>query len=163
MNTLCKKNLLIATGGIFALTSIWSVAQAAKPSSSTTSTAVNVVSDGDSSWHRQILEHIEHRIFKIVHASEEQKEKLTSIFNSTYEQNADVRNELKAKVLSLSKAYADDNVTNDQIKDQITAINDLRAKLRSKRVEALLSAREVLTSKQRQILSERLSERFSDN
>jgi len=163
MNSLWKKSLLAATGGLFVLTSVWSVALAAKPSSSTTSMVASVAADGDSGWQRQIFEHIEHRIFRIVHASEQQKEKLTSIFNSTFEQNADLRKELKSKALDLSKAYADDSVTNDQIKDRIAAIEEVRAKLRTKRVEALLSAREVLSFKQRQILSERLNERFGDN
>jgi Spy/CpxP family protein refolding chaperone len=163
MNTLCRKGLLLASAAFVVLTSVWSNALAAKPSTSTTSTVGSVAADGETGWQRQIFERVEHRIFKIVHANEQQKEKLTSIFNSTYELNADLRKDLKSRVLALSKTYADDSVTNDQIKEQVTAINDVRAKLNSKRLDALIAAREVLSSKQRQMLSERLNERLSDD
>lgn len=159
MNSFKKKYLVAATCGLFVLTSVCSVAIAAKPSAIATSVAIG----GDSNWQKQMFERIERRVFRVIHASEDQKEKLTAIFNNTFEQNADLRKELKAKTLDLAKAYADDSVSNDQIKERVTAINDLRAKLRNKRVEALLSAREVLSVKQRQILSERLNERFGDD
>ena len=163
MKAVSKRTLCAATGGLFLLTTVCGVALAAKPTSSTTSMVNSVALNGDANWQKHIVERIEHRIFKIIHASEDQKTKLTSILNNTFEQNAELRNELKSKVLDLSKAYADDSVTNERIKERLTAIEDVRAKLRTRRVEALLSAREVLSAKQRQILSERLNERFGDN
>ena len=163
MKALLKRNLLMATGGLFVLTSVCGVALAAKPSSSTTSMVTSVAADGDGNWQKHIVERIERRIFRIIHASEDQKSKLTSILDNTFEQNTELRNELKSKVLELSKAYADDSVSNEQIKDRLTAIEEVRAKLRTKRVDALLSARGILSVKQRQILSERISERFGDN
>lgn len=93
-----------------------------------------------------------------IDATDDQREKITTIVSTTMDKTRPAREHLRQGVLDLSSLLAAGETTDEQIKAKVDELQQLRQNLADSRVQSLLEVRKLLTADQRQQLNARVQE-----
>jgi Spy/CpxP family protein refolding chaperone len=149
--------LCLAIGASCLLISGWQAASSlAKDLDNVASASV---SDEDDNWPKCIRKHLEHRFFKSIDATPEQRVQLAELIENTAAENKPAVESAKQELLSLIDAFADNQVTNDQLRQKVADLRKTHEAIMDKRLDAVLKARDILTAKQRRTASDNLTKK----
>jgi Spy/CpxP family protein refolding chaperone len=106
--------------------------------------------------------HMQDRFFKRISATDDQREKLSDLFKNTFEQNRELRQQVKSQFETLIDLFADGKSSDDQIRKQFDVLKSAREKLVEKRLELALKTRAILTPDQLKLVGDRFKSRMND-
>jgi Spy/CpxP family protein refolding chaperone len=151
----CKKKLIVlglavlASGGIC-------LAQGAMADSA----GGNLI---DKDFETCARKFISKRLYNRIEATDEQRQKLDTIWTGTMEGTRPMREELRRGLLDLSELMANGDVPDDQIVTKVHELRALHEKIMDQRVDSMLKARKVFTAEQRKELQQRFSDILTGN
>ena len=103
------------------------------------------------------------RFYNRIDATEEQRQKLDSLFSATQEETRPAREQFRRSLLELSDLMASDSATDEEIQAKVKQVREQKQKIMDQRINTALAARKVLTSAQRQKIHDRISNLISGN
>lgn len=112
----------------------------------------------DKDFEVAVRKFISKRFYNRIDATDEQRQKLDSIWMGTMEATRPGREELRQEALQLSALMATDEATDEQITEKAHELRALHQKIMDQRLDSVLKARKVLTKAQRGQINERISE-----
>jgi periplasmic protein CpxP/Spy len=124
--------------------------------------AIVTAETDDANWPAAVKNHFESIFFKRIHATSDQKAKLTDIFDTAFNENKDVRSQLRSQFSSLVDAMTDGKTSEEQLHKQYEEIKATREKLADRRFNTILKVRTVLTPDQLKEVGDRFKSRMSD-
>jgi len=125
-------------------------------------THVNV-GDGESDdWANCLRVHMQNRFFKRINATDDQREKLSELFKNTFEQNRELRQQVKGQFETLIDMFTDGKTSDDQIRKQFGELKSTREKLVEKRLDLALKTRTILTPDQLKVVGDKFKSRMND-
>ena len=110
----------------------------------------------DKDFEDALLKHFQKRFFTRIDATDAQRGKLSSILQNRMTATRPLREKLREEAVTLTDMMAKDDTTDDQIAQQAAVIRGLRDQLGDERLKTVLQVRSVLTSAQRQQISDKL-------
>lgn len=112
----------------------------------------------DRDFEVAVRKFISKRFYNRIDATDEQRQKLDSLWMSTMEATRPNREELRQSALQLSALMATDEATDAQITEKAHELRALHQKVMDQRLDTVLKARKVLTKEQRAKINETISE-----
>jgi len=122
--------------------------------------AVMTAEADDANWPIAVRNHFESMFFKRINATDDQRGKIKEIFDTTFEENKDLRGQLKNQFKSLVDAVTDGKTSEDQLHKQYDEIKTTRDKLADRRFNMILRVRGVLTPDQLKEVGDRFKSRM---
>jgi Spy/CpxP family protein refolding chaperone len=117
----------------------------------------------DAEWENSLRTHFEKRLFHYIDASDEQEKKLDALFKGRLEETRPTREKLREGAVELTKMYADEEATDDQIEAKVKELRAMREQLAEGRLKTALQVRHILTAEQRNLIGNRIINRLSEN
>ncbi len=114
----------------------------------------------DANWPSAVRNHFESIFFKRIHATEDQRGKLKEIIDTAFDENKDLRSQLKNEFNSLVDSVTDGKTSEDQLHKQYEEIKATRDKLADRRFNTILKVRTVLTPDQLKEVGDRFKSRM---
>ncbi len=112
----------------------------------------------DKDFELAVRKFVSKRFYNRIDATDEQRQKLDSIWMGTMESTRPAREEVRQGALQLSALMATDDATDEQITEKAHELRALHQKVMDQRLDSVLKARKVLTKAQRAQVNERISE-----
>lgn len=112
----------------------------------------------DKDFEVALRKFISKRFYNRIDASDDQRQKLDSIWTGTMETTRPAREELRQGALQLSALMASDEASDEQITQKAHELRALHEKVMDQRLDSLLKARKVLNKDQRQQIHDRISQ-----
>lgn len=103
------------------------------------------------------------RFYNRIEATDDQRQKLDSLFSSTQEETRPLREQFRRSLIELSDMMAGEEATDEQIQAKVKDVRELKQKIMDQRINTALAARKVLTPAQRQKIHERITNLISGN
>lgn len=117
----------------------------------------------DAEWENCLRTHFEKRLFNYIDASDEQEKKLDALFKQRQEETRPTREKLREGAVELTKMFAGNDATDEQIQTRVIELRTMREKLADERLETALKIRHILTPEQRDLIANRIICRLSSN
>lgn len=117
----------------------------------------------DAEFEDALRKHFQKRFFNLIEATDEQREKLSSLLAQRMNETRPMREELRQGAVELSQLMAKNDVTDEQIVGKAHELRDLRNKIMDERLSTVLKVRANLTQQQRQTLSDKVINLISGN
>jgi Spy/CpxP family protein refolding chaperone len=111
----------------------------------------------DKPFEESLIKHFSNRFFNRIDASDEQRQKLSSIITQRASETRPLREEVRAELVKLNGMMADNKSTDQQIAAEAQVLKGLRDKLMDERVQSALQIRAALTPEQRAQVSDRIN------
>ncbi len=115
----------------------------------------------DQGLEESMLKHFEKRFFNRIDATDDQRGKLTSIFQNRITATRPLRERLRQEVLNLTNLMDKSDATETQISQQAGVVKGIRDQLADQRLTTALQVRSVLTAEQRHQVSDKVREMVS--
>jgi Spy/CpxP family protein refolding chaperone len=115
----------------------------------------------DKDFETAVRKFVSRRFYRRINASDEQRQKLDSIWTSTMETTRPERERLRQGLLELSDLMASDAATDEQISQKAHELRAMHEKINDQRLDSILKARKVLTPEQRKKVHARIADRIS--
>ncbi len=110
----------------------------------------------DKDFELALKKHFEKRFFERIKATDEQKEKISSLIDARMEEAKPLREDLRAGALEFTQLLGSDT-SDTTIVDKAHSLREKRDKLMEERLQTLLKVRAILSAEQRKVVSDRLS------
>lgn len=120
-------------------------------------------SQGDPELRKALKNHIQNKFFKLIEASDSQKQKIDSLFSQQVAYAQPIRQEMRQKSLELLNSMSNDSVTDSEILSKLNEIHGMKDKIRNRRQKTMLKLRSLLTKEQRTVVSSKLKARLTGN
>ncbi len=117
----------------------------------------------DKDFETALRKFVSKRFFSRINASDEQRDKLSKIMTETADETRPAREELRQGLLSLNNMMSDEKSSDEMIKAKVQELRALREKVQDKRMSALLEARKILSSEQKQQIHSRINDLLTGN
>lgn len=111
----------------------------------------------DADFENALRKHFQKRFFNLIDATGEQQTQISKLLQERQEQTRPQREQLRQGLLELSQLMANDATTDDQIKDKVAKLKEMRAHIQDERLDTILKVRAILTPEQRKAVSDRIS------
>jgi Spy/CpxP family protein refolding chaperone len=98
------------------------------------------------------------RLYKLIDATDDQRAKLDDLAQSTADTTRPLREDLRSGILDLSKLFAEDQSTDEEITKKAHKLQSLQQTIAEERLSAMLKARHVLSKEQRQKIDQRITD-----
>jgi Spy/CpxP family protein refolding chaperone len=103
------------------------------------------------------------RFYNRIDATDDQRQKLDSLFSATQEETRPMREQFRRGLLELSDMMAGETATDEEIQAKVKDVREIKQKIMDQRINTALAARKVLTPAQRQKIHDRISDIISGN
>ena len=117
----------------------------------------------DKDFETALRKFVTKRFFNRIEATDEQRTKLSGIFDKTMEETRPDREQFRQGLLDLSNLMASKDATDEQIKQKVADIKAIREKVMDRRLSTALEVRKVLTVDQRQKINNRIQDLVTGN
>jgi Spy/CpxP family protein refolding chaperone len=117
----------------------------------------------DSEWENCLRTHFEKRLFNYIDASKDQEKSLDALFKQHMDQTRPTREKLRAGAIELAELFASPSASSEQIEEKAKELRTLHESLADGRLANALKLRDMLSTEQRKLISERVISRLEGN
>ncbi len=111
----------------------------------------------DADFENALRKHFQKRFFNLIDATSEQQANISKLLQERQEQTRPQREQMRQGLVELSQLMASDAATDDQIRDKVAKLKEMRSHIQDERLETVLKVRAQLTPEQRKTISDKIS------
>lgn len=110
----------------------------------------------DADFENAVRKHFQKRFFNLIDATAEQQAQISKLLAERQEQTRPQREQMRQGVVELSQLMASDSATDDQIREKVAKLKEMRSHIQDERLETVLKVRAQLTPEQRKTISDKV-------